>query len=58
MAADVENAGIPPTRPGTADEVAQLIVFLASPAASYLTPAASYLTGSQFAADGGFTPTV
>jgi NAD(P)-dependent dehydrogenase (short-subunit alcohol dehydrogenase family) len=43
--------GIPLGRPGTADDVAQLITFLAS-------PAAAYLTGSQFTVDGGALPTV
>jgi 3alpha(or 20beta)-hydroxysteroid dehydrogenase len=38
-------------RAGSADEVAQVIMFLAS-------PAASYLTGSQFTVDGGVLPVV
>jgi NAD(P)-dependent dehydrogenase (short-subunit alcohol dehydrogenase family) len=42
---------IPLGRAGTADEAAQLIMFLVS-------PAASYLTGSQFTVDGGLLPTV
>jgi len=42
---------IPLGRAGTADEAAQLITFLVS-------PAASYLTGSQFTVDGGLLPTV
>jgi NAD(P)-dependent dehydrogenase (short-subunit alcohol dehydrogenase family) len=43
---------IPLERAGTADDVAQLITFLASPAA------AAYLTGSQFTVDGGALPTL
>ena len=43
--------GIPLERAGTADDVAQLIAFLVS-------PAAAYLTGSQFTVDGGALPTV
>jgi NAD(P)-dependent dehydrogenase (short-subunit alcohol dehydrogenase family) len=43
--------GIPLERAGTADDVAQLITFLAS-------PAAAYLTGSQFTVDGGALPTL
>jgi NAD(P)-dependent dehydrogenase (short-subunit alcohol dehydrogenase family) len=43
--------GIPLGRAGTADDVAQLITFLAS-------PAAAYLTGSQFTVDGGVLPTL
>ena len=42
---------IPLARAGTADEAAQLIAFLAS-------PAAAYLTGSQFTVDGGALPTL
>jgi NAD(P)-dependent dehydrogenase (short-subunit alcohol dehydrogenase family) len=42
----VTELGIPLERAGTADDVAQLITFLAS-------PAAAYLTGSQFTVDGG-----
>jgi NAD(P)-dependent dehydrogenase (short-subunit alcohol dehydrogenase family) len=42
---------IPLERAGTADDVAQLITFLAS-------PAAAYLTGSQFTVDGGALPTL
>lgn len=40
---------IPLARAGAADEAAQLIAFLAS-------PAAAYLTGSQFTVDGGALP--
>jgi NAD(P)-dependent dehydrogenase (short-subunit alcohol dehydrogenase family) len=47
----VAAMGIPLARAGTADEAAQLITFLAS-------PAASYLTGSQFTVDGGVLPTL
>jgi NAD(P)-dependent dehydrogenase (short-subunit alcohol dehydrogenase family) len=42
---------IPLGRAGTAGEAAQLITFLAS-------PAAAYLTGSQFTVDGGALPTL
>jgi NAD(P)-dependent dehydrogenase (short-subunit alcohol dehydrogenase family) len=42
---------IPLARAGTAGEVAELIAFLAS-------PAAAYLTGSQFTVDGGALPTL
>jgi len=47
----VAALGIPLGRPGTADDVAQLIAFLAG-------PAAAYLTGSQFTVDGGALPTL
>ena len=47
----VAALGIPLERAGTADDVAQLIAFLGS-------PAAAYLTGSQFTVDGGALPTV
>jgi len=47
----VAAMNIPLGRAGTADEAAQLITFLVS-------PAASYLTGSQFTVDGGLLPTV
>jgi len=46
----ITAADIPLARAGSADEVAQLIMFLAS-------PAAAYLTGSQFTVDGGALPT-
>jgi NAD(P)-dependent dehydrogenase (short-subunit alcohol dehydrogenase family) len=46
-----ESLAIPLGRAGTAEEAAQLILFLVS-------PAASYLTGSQFMIDGGTFPTV
>jgi NAD(P)-dependent dehydrogenase (short-subunit alcohol dehydrogenase family) len=42
---------IPLGRAGTAEEAAQLILFLVS-------PAASYVTGTQFTVDGGAFPTV
>jgi NAD(P)-dependent dehydrogenase (short-subunit alcohol dehydrogenase family) len=47
----VSNAGGQTHRPGAAADVAQLIAFLVS-------PAAAYLTGSQFTVDGGALPTV
>jgi NAD(P)-dependent dehydrogenase (short-subunit alcohol dehydrogenase family) len=47
----VTALGIPLGRAGAADDVAQLITFLVS-------PAAAYLTGSQFTVDGGALPTV
>jgi NAD(P)-dependent dehydrogenase (short-subunit alcohol dehydrogenase family) len=42
--------GIPLGRPGTAEEVADLVLFLAS-------PWARYLTGSVYVVDGGLLPT-
>lgn len=47
----VDSLSIPLRRAGTAAEAAELIVFLVS-------PAASYLTGSQYVVDGGALPTV
>jgi len=47
----VAAAGILLVRAGSADEVAQVIMSLVS-------PAASYLTGSQFTVDGGVLPVV
>jgi NAD(P)-dependent dehydrogenase (short-subunit alcohol dehydrogenase family) len=51
LAQIVDGFAIPLRRPGTADEAAQLITFLVS-------PSASYLTGSQFVIDGGLMPTL
>jgi len=49
--ATIAALGIPLERAGTADDVARLITFLAS-------PAAAYLTASQFTVDGGALPTL
>lgn len=46
----VEGFGVPTGRMGHPDDVAALVVFLAS-------PRATYLTGSQFVVDGGLIPT-
>ena len=47
----VSDLAIPLDRAGDPDEVAELITFLVS-------PAASYLSGTQFSVDGGSFPTV
>jgi NAD(P)-dependent dehydrogenase (short-subunit alcohol dehydrogenase family) len=47
----VDGLAIPLRRAGTAEEAAELIVFLVS-------PAASYLTGGQFVVDGGALPSI
>jgi 3-oxoacyl-[acyl-carrier protein] reductase len=43
--------GVPLLRPGTPDEVANLVVFLAS-------ELSSYITGTTIAIDGGMTRTI
>jgi NAD(P)-dependent dehydrogenase (short-subunit alcohol dehydrogenase family) len=47
----VDGLTIPLRRAGTAEEAAELIAFLVS-------PAASYLTGGQFVVDGGALPSI
>jgi NAD(P)-dependent dehydrogenase (short-subunit alcohol dehydrogenase family) len=46
--ATVERPAIPAGRPGAAREMAEVIAFLAS-------PGASYVTGASYVADGGLT---
>ena len=51
LASTIAAMDIPLDRAGSAGDVAQLIAFLAS-------PQASYVTGSQFTIDGGLLPTL